>query len=532
MRKINLATLAATSIALAAGASSAATASFNIVQQFQGGSGGYANPLPGPFFAQLAPPDVNGAVGMNDGSELVTEFLNGYYGVYTPNGVPVTQETMGVFWENALGSTTFNKVFGASGSYFATDPRIVYDPSSKRWFASTLGIGGSTSDNFLLAVSNTSNPGGAWSGFALPANPALTSAADFDTLAVNGGNVYLNGDMFSSLSGGGITGIDLVAVPKASLTAATPSDNGYRIYTNSPSAGGYINQPVQELGSTTTTEYMYSGDFTNQLNRTEMTGTSYTNYQLSQGSGSVVKFNSAVAGSITSGVSPISQPGTAVQINADDSRLSSNLYMDANGLVWGTQTVADAKNPKLNDIRYFAINPSTNTILVQGLITPAQGLTSSPNLSLAYASIAINPVPNSTNENVVIDFAGGSSTQAISTYVMTGVFNGSTLSLNPFALLQAGGGPYIESPGMTTGTSRWGDYSTIWADPTNPKDFWIFQELPSSTNPNQWNTWITQIDPPGTVGGGSSVPEPGVLPILFLGAAPLLLTLRRRKLAS
>ncbi|MGC9261660.1 MAG: PEP-CTERM sorting domain-containing protein [Phycisphaerae bacterium] len=84
---------------------------------------------------------------------------------------------------------------------------------------------------------------------------------------------------------------------------------------------------------------------------------------------------------------------------------------------------------------------------------------------------------------------------------------------------------------MTTGTSRWGDYSTIWADPTNPKDFWIFQELPDGTNPNQWDTWITEIDPP-FIAAASAVPEPGALPLLFLGAAPLLLTLRRRKLGS
>lgn len=535
--KIIVASIAAACAGLVAG-SGAILASpagyFPAVQQFEGGSGGYANPQPGPLFSPMMPPDVNGTVGMNGSSEVVTELLNGYYGVYTPTGLPITQETMGVFWANALGSATFDNVFGSSGSYFATDPRILYDPSSKRWFASTLGIApGGTSDSFLVAVSNTSNPGGSWSGFAIPANSAGSSFADFDTLAVNGGSVYLNGDMYGGTTSQafGPVAIDLVAIPKAAMTGPKPSDSGYRIFTSSTGAGGYINQPVQELGSTATTEYLYSGDFTNQLNRSEMTGTSAANYVLNQGSGSVVPFSSSAAGSTTAIVSPISQPGTAVKIDGGDSRLSSNLYMDANGLVWGVQTVADAKNPNVNDIRYFAISPSTNTIMVQGLITAP---TSNPNLSLAYASIAVNPVPNSTKENVVIDFEGGSGTQSISTYVTTGVFNGSTLSLSPFLPLQppaGSGGVYIQSPGMTTGTSRWGDYSTIWADPTNPKDFWIFQELPDSANPNQWNTWITEIDPP-FIGAASAVPEPGALPILFLGFAPLLLILRRRKLEN
>lgn len=541
MRKITSATLAASAIALAASCVPAST--FNVITSFQGGSGGYATPQPGPFFSPFTPPDVNGAVGMNGSTELVTEFLNGYYGVYTTGGVPITQETDGLFWENALGATTFDKTFGATGTVFPSDPRMVYDPSSQRWFVSQItasSVNGVTGNSFLLAVSNTSNPGGSWSGFTIPTAPGFDTGTDFDMLGMNNSNVYISGDAFSSAGGGySVVGSTTIAIPKASLIGAggaTPSINGYQLFdANQFAAGTVLNHPVLELGSSSNTEYLYSGDNTNQLVRSTISGTSQANYTLFQGAGSVAPFTgSALAANLpltaqTSAQSPNSagQPGTAATLDAGDSRLSSNLYM-VNGLVWGTQTVVNPNNSALSAIRYYAINPTTNKVVAQGIITDPNNPTS----SLYYGSIAV-----SSSGNVVIDFEESSTTQSASTFIVTGAYNGSSLALAAGGipqLLSPGTGYYVETPGQTTGSSRWGDYSTIWADPLKPNDFWIMQELPSSTTPNGWTTMITEIDPPGavTVGPASTVPEPGVLPILFLGAAPLLLTLRRRKIGN
>ena len=493
MRQYHFSLAAAAGVALAVGSGSAAT--FNVLNQFEGGIGGYTTPQPAPLFSRGAPADVSGAVGMNGTSELVTEMLNGYFGVYTSAGVPITQETGGVFWTNALGATAFNAATGG-GRISLSSPQIVYDPTSNRWFASAELSGASSS--FLVAASNTSDPGGVWSGFSIPSGGG--SAASLYTMAVNGQNVYLDAP-----AGGGAS---FVAIPKAAMIAATPSVDGYRI-TSAPSTGGYIVQPVQETGSSSSTEYYYSGDNTNQLNRTEMTGTSLYNYSLSQGPGSAANFTTASAVSTTAA---IAQPGTTDTISAGTSGLSSNLYM-VNGLVWGTQVVQNKAFPTLNSIRYFAINPKTNKLVTQGIISDTSGHISYTNPSIAVSS----------SGNVVIDFSGGGATSNLATYVATGTFNGADLELNLSAaqVLQAGTGPYKQ-------VSTWSQYSSVVADPTNPNDFWIFQELPSGTNATQWDTWITQIDPP-LLGATVAVPEPGVLPILFLGAAPLLLTLRRRK---
>ncbi len=523
MRKSHLAAITASGIALAV--SSGGAFAFTIVQNFSGGYGGYTTTTPTPtYFVPGTPPDVNGAVGYSGSTEYVAEMINGYFGVYGATGTPTTQESLDAFWNHAL---------AASGTTIAGsfDPRIVYDTSSQRWFASSL-LGESSPNYFLVGVSATSNPNGAWTGFALPSQPSpipgqyltpptntpVPAWADFDTLGVSGGNVFINGNMYSNSNV--YTGVsNVVAIPKASLTAFVPSVGGYQVLNYIPS---FANQGVQNAGGNAYTSYFYGTPNTNanQLVQTTINGTSAGNYQIRQGAGSLVNLSVGNAATLTPAAG---QPGLPNSIDAGDFRLSSNLTT-ADGMVWGTQMVANPGNSALDAIRWFAINPTNNTVLAQGLLA-------NPNNSLYYGSIAVSKFGA-----IVIDFEESGASQNISTYVATGTFNGTSVAIGTPTLLNAGAGVYQQSSGFTPPngtaptTARWGDYSTVQVDPNNPNEFWIFQELPSGTQVNRWNTQITAIDPPGGI--GSTVPEPGVLPILFLGAAPLLLTLRRRKVGG
>lgn len=522
MRKSHLAAVTVSSFALAV--ASGASFGFNIVQNFAGGEGGVTTASPVPTsFSPYTPPDVNGAVGYSGTTEYVTEMINGYFGVYGATGTPTTQESLDTFWSNALAASGTT----ITGSF---DPRIVYDPSSQRWFASSL-VGEGSPNDFLIGVSDTSNPNGAWSGFALPSQPSpipgsyvtppstspVPAWADFDTLGVSGGNVFVSGNMYNTSNV--YTGVsNIVAIPKASLTAYDPSIGGYQVLNYIPS---FANQGVQNASGSDYTSYFYGipGSNANQLVQTTIVGTSAGNYQVHQGEGSLVNLS---VGNAATATPAASQPGLPNSIDAGDPRLSSNLTA-ADGMVWGTQMVANPSNSALDAIRWFAINPTNNTVLAQGILT-------NPSNSLYYGSIAV-----SKNGAIVIDFEESGASQNISTYVATGTFNGTSVTIGTPTLLNAGAGVYQQSnaftpPNGTASTPRWGDYSTIQVDPNNPNEFWIFQELPNGTQVNQWDTQITAIDPPGGI--GVTVPEPGVLSILLLGVAPLLLTLRRRKVGS
>ena len=97
------------------------------------------------------PPDTQGTAGLSNYVEMV----NGRYAVYNQTGGATLQSSsLDSFWASA-GITTIGATF---------DPRVVYDPTANRYYASALDFGttsanGDSQDNdILLAVSNTSDP--------------------------------------------------------------------------------------------------------------------------------------------------------------------------------------------------------------------------------------------------------------------------------------------------------------------------------------------------------------------------------------
>jgi hypothetical protein len=127
------------------------------------------------------PPDTMGAVGPNHFVEL----LNGVYAVYDKAGnlAAPGRLSLNQFWTNAAVNPT-------NGSF---DPRILYDASSQRWFASSLD-NQQNPNNLLVAVSNSSDPTMGWKGFSFQANPqyaGTTNWADFDTVGINANGLFL-----------------------------------------------------------------------------------------------------------------------------------------------------------------------------------------------------------------------------------------------------------------------------------------------------------------------------------------------------
>src|SRR5262245_54775290 len=127
-------------IALAAAGLCATFAPIAPAQQFIG-----ANFTGGTFSdSGFIPPDSMGAVGVDH----FVEMINGRYAVYRKtDGVRVQTSTLSSFFTTA----------GISVSNFAFDPRVLYDPYSKRWFASAADAPGAA-NSFLVAVSNSWDP--------------------------------------------------------------------------------------------------------------------------------------------------------------------------------------------------------------------------------------------------------------------------------------------------------------------------------------------------------------------------------------
>jgi hypothetical protein len=120
------------------------------------------------FESDFIPPDSMAAVG----EAHIVELINGSYKIFRKSdGATLEADTLDGFWISS----------GAAPDNFTFDPRVLYDPDSRRWFAAAVDglLTLENSNNLLLAVSNSSDPTLGWSGFKIPSSTGRQFWADF-----------------------------------------------------------------------------------------------------------------------------------------------------------------------------------------------------------------------------------------------------------------------------------------------------------------------------------------------------------------
>ena len=444
----------------------------------------------------ITPPDTDGAIGPTS----YTEFVNGAFNVYDRTGTSQLSISDNTFWTSKAGVTP-----AASG---ISDPRIVYDSASGRWFASEIDLGTATSttnanNNILVAVSKTSDPTGAWSGFKFAAFTAsgTSNFADYPTLGINGNAVTLATNDFNA-AGTSVTGVNIISIPKADLLAAAPTvANRTNFNLRSANTYGFTVQPTNNFdgSGTSTTLIAASNTNYNQLVLTNVSNTTTSAATL----GTPV----TIATTVDPSPGPVdgTQPGTTIKLSVNDDSIHSSpirignfAYTVQNGGLNGRSAVGVTK-----------IDLTTNTVVAQSLI-------GDPNFDYLFPSIAAN-----ANGDIVIGVTRtGAAADArgpgfASAFALVGKSTGGTLAFDAPLLLKAGTATYLGQTGETSPV-RWGDYSQTFIDPNNPLSFWTVQEyaIASST----YGTQITQI----------VIPEPATLAVAALSATMLLARRRRR----
>lgn len=437
------------------------------------------------------PPDSDGAVGPNDFAELV----NGMFTVYAKtNGSLREIKTDLDFWAAAG--------VGLSGDYDVTDPRIIYDPVSQRWFASQVDVnvtsqildGVFSTNDFLLAVSQTSDPAGSWKGIIIPSDPDGLSFADFPTLGVDSAGVYLSGDMYDANADPTDPttpdlGPSLVSFPKTDLLANPP------IITNSTFYGildigmrGQVLQPAFCFDGSVTGSVLATGNIGTDTSPHSNLVTFAVQNVTQPASGTlgtstfitVAPYQLPYNATIALPLLTATQPDHTSTLQANDARISARVPA-VGGALYAVH------NTELNGriaIRWYRVRAADGALLESGTIAD-------PNLDLFFPSIAAN-----ANGVVVIAFNGsGPATNAyISCYATAGRTVNGVTTFGSRILLQAGVTNYHGDDESLYGTSRWGDYSTLSADPNDPTRFWSIQEVPlDPVNNDVWFTQITEI---------------------------------------
>jgi hypothetical protein len=182
------------------------------------------------------PPDVQVAAG----GGYVVEMVNLAARIWRTSGGPAVEV-----------QTQDLAAFFGSGSDRLTDPRIIYDALSGRWFASISDV---DDKSIRVAVSTSGDPTATWTITSYPA----AGCADQPRLGVADGTVVLAADIFVSCVEGGSRpiGSALWVINKQELLAGTKQPD---FTTYGPDANFSTFAPVQSL-SPTSTEYVVSVD--------------------------------------------------------------------------------------------------------------------------------------------------------------------------------------------------------------------------------------------------------------------------------
>jgi hypothetical protein len=433
----------------------------------------------------ITPADANGTVGLN----YYVEFINGSFAVYNKSdGSGVVRISDTQFWSNAGPGGGSTNGINFSPNDAVSDPRVIYDPASHRWFASQVRFDGAAadptreSDYFLLGVSDTDDPGGSWHVFTFLAAPGAIRFADFPTMGVDSNAVYLSGDMYSA--GTNSLGTSLTMIPKADLLANPPTINN-RVFFGVASyfVRGAVLQPVTCLDGSSSGNILAAGalgdDFQTHSNLIAST-------VLNPGATNATwVFGSNI--SVQPYETPIdaAQPDGTSTLADNDARFSARVYT-VGGVIYAVH------NTELSGraaIRWYRLSATNYALLESGTIADAS-------LDLIYPSIAANP------QGVVVIACNGSGpgpTEFISSYAYVGQTVNGVTTFGNSTLLAAGAVVYhdINEQLGVADDSRWGDYSTVSVDPADSNRFWTIQMIPIYDplldSGDLWQMQITEI---------------------------------------
>ena len=450
-------------------------------------------------------PDVAGAVGPNH----IVETLNYSIAVYEKStGTLLARGRPDSFWNAALARGGGGSV-GFQSSYA---PRVVYDPTSSRWFVTYDDGGGDQSGRILLGVSDTDNPLAetsdgliGWKGYQIDGDPSAQPDrrwSDFPTLGVDRDSLTISTNLLDIANHGVIEprGIAVYSIPKSDLLQSMPTLANRSEFTFAkPAALGNSSTALHgviNFGPADGRAALFAANPRFGLQRWDLTGTAESRAGAATLSSPINipigPFQAPLAAeqpgdvqSLYNGGGPFTGiDGTIVD---DLARLGASLVQQDNH-AWG---VYAAKAGERSGVRWFEVDLTTSAIVQSGTI-------SDPALDLIHPSIAVNQFGDA-----VIGFTASGETLYPSAYAVVGDTKGGVTTFGSLLELKRGVSTYLARDSQ--GRNRWGNYSTTVVDPSNPLHFWTFQEFASGNN--GWGVQITQI----------IIPEPGALTLTACG---------------
>ncbi len=434
-----------------------------IVQNFDG------VPVGVPF--SVAPPDPSGAVGPNHYMQMV----NLGFQIWDKTGTSLLgPASLGTIWAGFPGPW--------SSSLNDGDPIVLYDETADRWLASEFSLPNAPNGPFymLIAISQTGDPTGSWHRYGF----AFTHWPDYPKFGVWPDGYYMSANTFSSGANNYI-GAMAVAFERDSMlngnsaqmiffqnsSASTwsllPSDNdGGAPPGGSPNYFGQIHDNARYGGTDGFDIFSFSVDWVTPGNST-FTGPTFLT-------------TSPFAGVSSNGRNSIPQLGTSNLL--DDlgimtmNRLNYRNFGSHQSMV--VCHTIDAGGSRAG-MRWYELRNTGGgwTMFQQGTYAPADGL------ERWMGSIAIN-----SNGDICLGYSVSSSS------IFPEIRFTGRLSGDPAGVMTITEETIFAGSGSQTGLSRWGDYTQMSVDPSDPEIFWYVNQYQPFTGSFNWRTRVASID--------------------------------------
>ncbi|MBI3358015.1 MAG: hypothetical protein HY037_00250 [Nitrospirae bacterium] len=412
-------------------APAAATVTQTVVQAFEGLDYG-DNPF------GLSPPEPTVAAG----PDHVVEMVNITGRIFSKSG--------------GLISTFFlNSFFNIPSGFFSSDPRIVYDAQSGRWFASFFAAS-SSSGLLALAVSQGSDPTGAWSVYQFP----RSDCPDFPHIGISDDKVIIAFNAFAIPCALPYLGAAYLVLNKSHLLAGQPA--AMEVFP--PNTAFFTLQPAVSLSGTTTHYMATAGNTTLTLFAVDgLPGVS------------PVTASTTVLGIKTKNAPPDAfQRGTATRIDTGDGRLLGAVFRGGSLWVGATEGCTIAGD--------FSTRACLRLIEVQTGATPE--ILQDMSVGTAGAYLYYPAMVTDGPGNLHLVFTRSSTLEFASMRVA------GRLSTDPLNTLAASIGVKAGAAAHLSG--RWGDYFGAAIDPSDPDKVWVSGEYAKSSAASGW-FWGTHL---------------------------------------
>lgn len=454
---------------------------------------------------ELEPPDQGLAVARG----VIFLINNNTLQLFRADGRPLS---------NPVFTATFFNVDPDFGAVILSDPHVLYDASSRRWFVDELVYNRDGSfSGFAIAVSQTSDPAGGYNLYHARAFSrdlggcgGTDCLADFPQVGYDANAYFIASDLFN-FAVGNFVATGLYVFPKRALEA------GQSVRYVRFTSDDFVMQPsVPALGEPFVTadrgtEYLMTArNIVDGSNRIRVVAIVHTS-KIDEAPHELRGFFAEARGERYGQPLPQTEPDvvgpycqsqgvtSAPLLDGGYGAFSSNIVL-ARGKLFGALTSGAlvALNQTGNAIAYFAVTPSLGAhalsidIAKEGYLVPPKGF------SLAYPALALN----ASGRGVLGMSVSGRRAAAVGGFPSAAVTRFREAQPAPDILVAGQGatsndgfsGCQSAGPG---GIGRWGDYAAAAADPATGFFYTANEYIPDAAKyprgqSANWGTFVTE----------------------------------------